>query len=343
MSDPFVTVVVLCRDEERSIGRCLDSVLASDYPRARMEVLVVDGMSTDGTRAVVEEYARRYDCIRALANPKRTIPAGMNLAFAHARGVLVLKMDAHSDCPPNYISECVRHSLASGADNVGGVARIASAAETPTARAIACVLAHPFGSGTAYVKVGARTPRWADTALFGCYKREVFERIGPWNEALAGSSDLDFNARLRAAGGRILLVPDIVVRYHADGDLRSFWRHNFADGVWATYVLKFRSRGWSWRHWVPLGFVTSLAALGVVSVVWRQARGLLAGAVALYLLVTAAASLHVAIRERDPRLAPAAFLAFAIRHLAHGLGAAWGLVLLGLPGVRWQGRRGRYA
>lgn len=341
--NPLVSVVVLCRNEERRIAGCLDGILASDYPLDRIEILVLDGMSTDGTRSVVEGYARRVPSLRLLSNPKRTIPAGMNVAVQNARGEVILKMDAHSDCPPTYITQCVRHLLASGADNVGGICQIAPGANTPVAAAIARALAHPFGSGNSYVKVGAPSPRWADTAAFGCYRRDVFAKIGPWNENLAGSSDLDFNARIRAAGGRILLVPEIVVRYYADQDLGGFWAHNFADGVWATYVLKFHSRGWSWRHWVPLGFITGSAALGLAITIAPLAVWPFSGLLGAYLLLNAASSLQVAARERRADLALILPLVFAVRHVAHGLGALWGLVLLTLPGVRWKGRRARYA
>jgi hypothetical protein len=207
------------------------------------------------------------------------------------------------------------------------------------ATAIARVLAHPFGSGNSYVKVGVQSPRWADTAAFGCYRKEVFAKVGPWNENLAGSSDLDFNARLRGVGGRILLVPDIVVRYYADSDLRGFWWHNFADGVWATYVLKFGSKAWSWRHWMPLAFVTGTSVVGVSSAIRPALVRPFLTIVGSYLVLTVAFSLQVALRDRRPALAPILPVVFAIRHVAHGLGALWGLILLLLPGARWKGRR----
>ncbi|HXF83479.1 MAG TPA: glycosyltransferase family 2 protein [bacterium] len=340
---PFVSVILVCRNEERHIGPCLDSLLANDYPADRREILVVDGMSTDSTRRIVEDYARRHAGIRLLDNPGRTIPAAMNLGIAHARGEIILKMDAHSTCPPTYIGACVRYLMAYGADNVGGVVRIVPGADTLVARTIARVLAHPFGSGNAYVKVGAAQPRWADTAAFGCYRKAVFERVGPWNERLAGSSDLDMNARLRAAGGRILLVPAIEVEYRADRDLRAFWSHNFADGVWATYVLKFGSRAWSWRHWIPLAFLLALLAGALAAVVDPALRWGIAGIAGAYVLLNFLASLHLAWRARDARVVLAAPGVFALRHLAHGLGALWGLVLAGVPGVHWKGRRTREA
>ncbi len=339
---PFVSVVVPCRNEARFIRPCLESILAGDYPAERVEILIIDGMSDDGTRNVVTEFVRRHSGVTLLDNAKRTIPAAMNIGIRHAQGEVLMKADVHSTYPRGYVSSCVRSLEEYQADNVGGVLRIMPGEDSPLAKAIALTLAHPFGSGDAYVKTGARRPRWADTAAFGCYRRVVVEKIGLWNENLAGSSDLDFNVRLREAGGKILLVPDIVIDYFADPNLKALWRHSFSDGVWATYVLKFRSKAWRWRHWVPLGFVASAAILGPASVMWPLARPLVAGIGGCYLVLSAVSSLQIATRERDPQLTMLAFLAFAVRHLAHGLGAAWGLVLLMLPGVRWHGRRASY-
>jgi cellulose synthase/poly-beta-1,6-N-acetylglucosamine synthase-like glycosyltransferase len=229
----------------------LDSFVATDYPGERLEILVVDGVSSDRTKPIITDFMWKYPFIRLIDNPKGIIPAAMNAGIRNARGQVIIKVDAHSTYPRDYVSRCVKLLDQYGADNVGGVLRILPGEETTMAKAIAFALSHPFGSGNAYIKVGSREPRWADTAAFGCYKREAFDRVGMWNEELAGSSDIDFNVRLRKAGGKILLVPEIQIHYYADPDLRSYWLHNFADGVWATYVIKFGSKAWAWRHWAP--------------------------------------------------------------------------------------------
>jgi glycosyltransferase involved in cell wall biosynthesis len=335
-----VTVIVPCRNEERFIGQCLDAIVWNDYPKDRLEVLVVDGMSQDRTREIVADYERRHTFIRLLENPKKSIPAAMNIGVRHAKGETIIKMDAHSTCQPDHISACVQYQREYRAENVGGVCRILPGARSTVARAIALGLAHPFGSGNALIKVGADKPAWADTAAFGCYRREVFDRIGLFNEKLLGSSDMDVNVRIRAAGGGILLVPEIVIDYSADATLRAFWKHNFADGVWATYVLKFRSKAWSWRHWVPLAFVSGLLGcllLSAVSAYFFYLFCLMAGG---YLLASIGASAQVSVRKRTPKYMLALPVVFAIRHVAHGVGALFGLALVLLPGEHWKGRRG---
>jgi len=338
---PRCSVIIPCRNEEKYIARCLDSIIANGHPKNRLEVLVVDGLSEDGTRDIVGTYTRRYPFIRLLDNTRKITPAAMNVGLGQAKGDFIVKMDAHATYPADYIEKSVTYLLDYAADNVGGVWTIAPASNGTVARTIAHALAHSFASGNAPVKVGARGLRWTDTVAFGCYRRSVFERVGFWNEDLAGSSDLDFNRRLRAAGGRILLVPQITVNYYADGDLASFWRHNFADGVWATYVLKFRSRAFSWRHWAPLALVAAVISLTGVAVAVPAVRTFSVGIIGAYTVANLGASTHLALRHRRLGYLVIAPVVFAIRHAAHGLGALHGLLLLLVPGVHWKGRRTR--
>jgi len=336
---PFVSVVVPCRNEERYIRNCLSSIGNNDYPKERLEVMVVDGMSSDRTRQIVKEVAAGSASMRIIDNLKYSIPAAMNLGIRNARGEVILKIDAHSTYPSDYISQCIRFLHEYDADDVGGVLRIMPGDEGAVARAIAQTLSHLFGSGNAPVKVGSKDVGWSDSAAFGCFKKKVFETVGLWNEDLAGSSDFDFNVRLRKAGGRILLVPSIQIDYFADRNLGSFWSHNFSDGVWATYVLKFRSEGWAVRHWVPLAFVSSLIgsaaiALFIPAVWWGFFT--IAG---VYLTANLAASLQLSHQAQSLKSTPISMMAFASRHVAHGLGALFGLFMVILPGKHWQGRR----
>lgn len=336
---PFISILIPCRNEEQYIAGCLESIAACDYEKDRMEVLVIDGMSSDRTRAIVAEMALRHPCIRIVDNPRCKMPAAMNIGFQAARGEIVLIASAHSTYLPSYFSKCVEFLEAYGVDNVGGALQIKPGKETIVSQAIARVLSHRFGSGNAMVKVGPKEPRWADTVAFGCYRKSILQRIGPWNEELAGSSDFDFNLRLKKAGGRILLVPELQITYISDSDLRSFWWHNFSDGVWATYVLKFGSQAWAWRHWVPLGFVCALLGSAALAFAFPKFLFLFLALVATYALTNFGVSLHTAVRDHRIGSVFPLMAGFAVRHFAHGLGATWGLILLLLPGRHWTTRR----
>jgi glycosyltransferase involved in cell wall biosynthesis len=336
---PSVTVIVPCRNEEKHICRCLESILANDYPRDRMEILIVDGISEDRTPEIVKAYADRYPFIRLVNNPEKHIPGALNRGIRAACGDTIIKMDAHSTYQPDHISLCIGFQEKYGAENVGGVCRMSPGADTAVAQAIALGLGHRFGSGNAGVKVGVKQPTWSDAAAFGCFKKELFTRIGFFDERLLGSSDMDMNVRIRASGGRILLVPQVVIGYCTDSSLRSFWKHNFADGVWATYVLKFGSRGWSWRHWVPLLFLLSLVGPLAVSRFYPGLLWLTLSIAGLYLTTSLAVSVRIALREHSWKAASMLPLVFGVRHLAHGLGSLLGLFLAVVPGMRWKGRR----
>ena len=340
---PFVTIVVPCRNEEKHIARCLESMLANDYPKERMEILILDGMSEDRTREIVAGYSERFPMIRLVENPKRHIPVAMNIGIKAARGERILKMDAHSTYQPEYISRCVRNQDIYGADNSGGVWKMVPGADTAMARAIVLGLGSRFGSGNANVKVGVKKPTWSDSTAFGCFKKELFERIGMYDEKLLSSSDLDLNQRIQAAGGRILVAPDVVVNYVADADLRALRQHVFADGVWISYVMKFGKRAFSWRHWVPAVVVLGLAGAFALGAVNRVFLWMGMGAAGVYAAVSLAVSLQIAAREREPRFVALLPVVFAVRHFVHGIGTLFGLLLVILPGEHWKSRRGMKA
>jgi GT2 family glycosyltransferase len=337
---PFVTVVVPCRNEEKHIGRCLESILENDYPKEQLEILVLDGMSEDRTQEIVAGYSERYPMIRLVENPEKHIPAAMNLGIQKARGETIIKMDAHSTFQQKHISMCVAYQGKYGAENVGGICKMTPGADTATARAIVLGLGHRFGSGNAYVKVGVEKPTWSDTAAFGCFKKDLFERIGMYDEKLLSSSDLDLNQRIQAAGGGILVVPDVIINYVADANLRGFRRHVFADGVWISYVMKFGKMAWSWRHWVPAVFVLSLLVLFALAAVHPAFLWMGLGIAGMYAAASLVVSMQIAVRERDARYAFLLPIVFAMRHFVHGIGTLFGLLLVIVPGEHWKGRRG---
>jgi len=340
---PFVSIIVPCRNEEKHIRRCLESILANDYPKDRIEILVLDGMSEDGTREIVASYNERYPMVRLLDNQRKHIPVAMNIGIRNARGERILKMDAHSTYPPEYISRCVRYQDEYGAENAGGVWKMVPGADTAMAKAIVLGLGHRFGSGNANVKIGVDKPTWSDTTAFGCFKKELFEHIGLYDEKLLSSSDLDLNQRIQAAGGGILVVPDVVIHYSADANLRALRRHVFADGVWVSYVMKFGKKASSWRHWVPAAFVLSLLAALVMGAVNRSFLWLGLSVAGIYAAVSIAVSLQIAFRERDVRYVLLLPIVFVVRHFVHGMGTMFGLLLAILPGEHWKSRRGMNA
>lgn len=324
MDVPFVTIIVPCRNEEGHIRRCLECIVRTEHPHERLEALVVDGRSTDRTREIVAAYAARYPWIRLLDNPRRITPCAMNVGIQAAKGEIIIRMDAHASYPSNYVTGLIEALELSGADNVGGRMITVPGAPGAVGRAIAHALAHPFGVGNARFRIGAREPRWVDTVQFGCYRREVFERIGMFDEELVRNQDDELNYRLSRSGGRILLTPHVELHYYARPTLRLLGRMYFQYGRFKPLVARKVGKIMTVRQLVPALFIVALAlgvALAPFSAPAAQAVLLGVLAYALLAVVSAAAS----VRRIGWRAALALPAAFAAMHFSYGWGYLVGL------------------
>jgi cellulose synthase/poly-beta-1,6-N-acetylglucosamine synthase-like glycosyltransferase len=319
----FVSVIVPCRNEARFIERCLDSILASDYPTDRMEIIVADGTSIDGTREILNAIGARDSRLRVIDNPEQITPVALNRAIAASDGEIVIRFDAHAVMPHDYLRRCVDLLQSSGADNAGGSIRTIPQSKGPFSGPIASVLSSRFGVGNSEFRTsdGQQGPRLTDTVFGGCWHRDLFFRIGGFNERLTRSQDIEFNLRIVRAGGKIVLDPAIVCDYYARATLASFWVHNFSNGVWALMPFAFSDIvPVRLRHLIPLAFVTSLAASTILPFPWSIAVA------SAYASVNLAASIQIAIAKRRLSYLALMPVAFASLHLAYGLGGAWGCV-----------------
>jgi succinoglycan biosynthesis protein ExoA len=315
----LLSVIIPCRNERAHLGRCLESILASDYPADRMEVIVSDGMSDDGTRELIAEYAARDPRVRRIDNPRRITPCALNLAIQASRGEIIARVDAHAVIAPDYLSRCVHSLTTTEASNVGGTMRTLAQSDGLFSQAIVAAISHRFGVGNSYFRIGSDELRWVDTVFGGCWRREVFERVGMFNERLERSQDMEFSLRLRAAGGKTLLVPEIRSDYYARSDLASFWRHNFLNGLWAVRPFLYSDAiPVSLRHLIPLAFVFSLVAAAALSP-WTVVP--LAMVAIPYAVANVLASLHVSWRARKPAFLFQMPMVFASLHFAYGLGS----------------------
>jgi cellulose synthase/poly-beta-1,6-N-acetylglucosamine synthase-like glycosyltransferase len=318
-SKPFVSIIIPCRNEAGFISACVESLDGNDYPKDRLEVLVVDGMSDDGTGAVLETLAKRYPYLRVLSNPRKTVPVAMNLGIAAAQGEIVMRIDAHYEYAANYISRLVDCLEENNADNVGGCLVMRPANKSALARAIAVGVSHPFGIGNAYYRIGASQPIQVDTVPFGCYRRDVFERIGVFDEEMTRNQDIELNRRLVRHGGKILLVPDIVLYGHARDSLRKLARMYFQYGYFNPLVIR-KSRGRiTSRQIVTPTFALSLM-IGAVLAPWLSiARWFLAAVLGAYALPLVGYSTATAVKH-GIGCGLWMLVVFPTLHLSHGLG-----------------------
>jgi glycosyltransferase involved in cell wall biosynthesis len=335
---PLVTVILPCRNEEKFIAGCLDSITSSDYPKDRLEVLVVDGMSEDGTREILAGYTSRYQFIKMVENANRTTPYAFNLGIKNALGEIIIIMGMHATYASDYITKCVQYLEQYAVDNVGGVMVTVPRDNTLTGKAIAQALSHKFGVGNSMFRSGTKEPVFVDTVFGGCYKKEVFDRIGLFNEKLVKHQDMELNCRLRASGGHILLAPDIVCQYYARTDIKSFLLHNFGNGFSIFSSLKeSKVRPVSVRHLIPLIFVTSLITSISLSIFSPVFVWLLSAISCLYLSAALYFSFKISRDRKDPKLFLAMPPVFALLHISHGLGSLYGVLSLLASRRFWSG------
>ncbi|MCK4781649.1 glycosyltransferase family 2 protein [Candidatus Parcubacteria bacterium] len=318
-----ISVIIPCRNEEKFIGQCLDSIITQDYPTKNLEILVIDGMSQDRTREIIEKFK-----IQIIDNPKKIIPCALNIGIKQARGEIIIRMDTNAIYAKNYISKCVSCLQKYKADNVGGVIKTLPKKNTIFAKAITLALSHPFGVGGSHFRAGSKKPRWVDTVYGGCFKKQIFEKIGFFNENLARSQDMEFNLRLKKAGGKILLVPDIISYYYPSSTLTDFFKHNIKDGIWAIYPLKFVKMPFRLRHYIPFIFTSSLLGAGLLAFFFPIFLYLFLLIFSSYFLTNMYFSVKIALRERDLRYLLIMPITFAIRHIGYGLGSILGLIKL---------------
>ena len=323
---PLISVVIPMRNEARSIGACLDSILAQEYPRDRLEVIVVDGESDDDSLRVLAGYGAR---IRVLNNPGRIVPTAMNIGIHAACGDVIARVDAHTILEPDYLKSGVDALGRSGADNVGGP--MVSTGGGRQGDAIAAAMASRFGIG-AYFHFGT-DDRDVDTVYMGMYPRGVFERIGLFDEELVRNQDDELNYRLRKAGGRVFMTLRMRSRYQNRQSFKALAKQFFQYGEWKVRILQKHPLQMSWRHFVPPALVVGFGGLLLLSPWWSVAALLLGLLVTLY--GTAVIAATIATSRDRLELAPLVALAFVIMHFSWGCGFLVGLVRFGRC---WFGR-----
>jgi succinoglycan biosynthesis protein ExoA len=327
MNAPSVSLVVPCRNEKTYIAPCIWSLLAQDLPAGSFEIIVADGLSNDGTRDILARLAADYACLRIIDNPDRIVPTGLNTAIRAARSRIIVRIDVHTQYAPDYVSQCLAVLQETGADNVGGpwVAQ----GTGYIGRAIAAAFQSPFAVGGAWGHDPHHTGP-VDTVYLGCWPREVFDRIGFFDEELVRNQDDEFNLRLSRAGGLIWQSPRIKSWYHPRESLRSLWRQYAQYGYWKVRVIQKHYLPASVRHLVPAAFVLTMLMLPIVALFWPWAWWIWGALGMLYIAGNLAASVETA-RHSGFTLFLVLPAVFACYHLGYGYGflrGIWDFIIL---------------
>ena len=306
----MIAVIIPCRNERAHIEAFFDGLISQKTGGLEWQAWIADGMSTDGTRECVLEFAASDRRIHLLDNPGRTAASGLNAALAQSSGDVVLRMDVHTVYADDYIAQCVATLLETSADNVGGPWRACGTGYMQ--RAIAAAFASRFCAG------GARSHDLnyegpVDSVYLGCWRRETLDRIGWFDTRLVRNQDDEWNLRLTLAGGRVWQSPSIRSYYQVRQSLRALARQYFEYGFWKPAVIRKHGRAASWRHLVPGCFLI----LNVALMAWHPRIALIIDAP--YVAASLAFSIAAA-RRCGWTLLPLLPFVFAVYHFSYGLG-----------------------
>jgi succinoglycan biosynthesis protein ExoA len=325
-----VSVIIACRNERKYIRNLLDSICRQNLCGAKIEVLVADGMSIDGTRQVLDLYRQIVLPLRVIDNPDKIVSAGLNAAIREARGAVIIRMDAHSEYAPDYICRCLQVLNETNADNVGGPAL--TRAEGYLGHAIALAYHSKFSCGGAKFH-DAEYEGYVDTVPYGCWRKSTLERIGLFDENLGRNQDDELNLRLVCSGGHVWQSPKIISWYRPRASLTDLFLQYFQYGFWKVSVIRKHGRPGSWRHLIPvacllagLALLLGIAGASLDGSAWWTAA-LLTTCVALaglYVAVAAGAAFLVAANNGWQFL-PVLPIVFATYHLSYGSGFLLGL------------------
>lgn len=310
-----ISVLIPVRNEAAYIQRCLHSVLKQRLASEDIEILVIDGMSTDQTRELVAQLQAEHPQLVLLDNPKQTAPYAMNIGLKRASGDVIVRVDGHCEIAPNYLELCLDVLAQTGAGCVGG--RLNNLGETQMAQAIALGMSSPFGVGNALFRYTTEACE-VDTLAFGAYRREVMEKVGLFNEELTRNQDDEYNYRVRAAGYKIWLDPRIQANYYTRGSLKALWGQYYQYGFWKIRVLRQYPKSLQLRHLIPALFVLGLLGSALLSALTNWGGYLCASIVGLYLFADVCFALRQA--RSALRFFPALLLIFPTLHLAYGFG-----------------------
>jgi len=323
---PLVSIIIPCRNEERFIGKCLDSILEQDYPRERLEILVVDGMSEDGTKRIVQEFMKKYSIIKIFNNPQKFTPFGMNIGVTNSRGDMVVMVSAHSILDKEFVRFGVNYlARIKEADAVGGKLQTIDEGQGIISQAIPLAADSMFGAGGKRYRTRQEEGFIQDTAPYCVYRKEVFQKIGYIDEELIRDQDEEFNYRLIKEGGKLYFTPKIKSYLYIRPSISKLWRQHFQYGYWKVKVLEKVGVKFVQRQIVPSLFISSLILSGILGIFYKPFFYLFLLITCSYLALDIIFSLSLSLKNSFKYFFILPII-FGIIHFSYGFGFLKGIV-----------------
>ena len=322
---PFISIIIPALNEEKYIAQCIESILEANYPKEKMEIYIVDGMSQDRTREIVQAYHEKLAFIHLLENTASYTTVGMNMGVNISKGEYIFLLSAHAGYTPDYFTKLVENIEYLNADCVGGVLITDVKNKNKKSSSIKEVLMHGFGVGNASFRTGSHTIKAVDTVAFGCYRRETFEKYGLFNEELIRNQDIELNKRIINGGGKIYLIPEVKCTYYARETFSALAQNSYSNGFWnilTAYYTKTLS-SLSLRHFIPLLFVLSLIVPFFLSLIEPQVLWIALFSFVSYLSLVIIISISLKNSYNTIRYLITSFLTL---HLSYGWGSFMGML-----------------
>jgi glycosyltransferase involved in cell wall biosynthesis len=328
-----IAIVIPCKNENRYISKCLDSVIAAECPEAEKQIFVCDGGSTDGSLEIIESYCREFPIVHLINNIKQTTPYALNLGIENSNADIIIILGAHSEIKEDYISECIKClDLDPKIGCAGGI--IESIYENEKAQIISIAMSSSFGVGNAYFRTGNKNG-FVDTVAFGAYKKVVFEKAGLFDTDLTRNQDDEFNFRVIKSGFKIYLSEKIKSRYYVRSSFKKLFNQYFQYGFWKVYVNKKHKTITTYRQLAPACLIIYFLVGAVFSLIDPELLKLYFSGISVYIVLVLFFSI---LKSKKIRQILSLSFAFIILHLSYGTGYVRGclyfLLMNKVPGNR---------
>lgn len=258
-----LSILIICRNEEKYISRCLDSLLNQKKINNEYEIIVADGMSDDNTYKIVDDYSEKYRNIILFSNDKKIVPPGLNKAIKISQGEIIVRCDAHTIYDEYFLANGLKlFEEHPECECIGGP--ITSIGDTPFGDATAEAMSSIIGIGNAY----HRKPDYegyAEGAFWPFFKRTVFEKVGLFDEYFVRNQDDEFNYRMKQKGIKVYLSPKVKSYYHVRGNPQKLFSQYFQYGYWRIATIRKHKKTATLRHLIPAGFYLSMIATAVIT------------------------------------------------------------------------------
>lgn len=317
--EPFVSVLLVTRNERSCLEQALNSLLNQTYPKEKYEIIIVDGLSEDGTAdrvcELINEYGKKGYDIRLLYNKKRILASGWNLGILNAKGDYVVRIDAHAKAEKDFIEKSVK-TILTVEDSVCVGGKLITRSMEDDCDVVSKILSSPFGVGNSSFRI-SNTPGYTDTAVYGLYKKKIFEQVGYFDEFYVRNQDIEIHSRIKKAGGKFYFNPEIKCVYYTRNTVKKMAKQAFENGKWNMVLLKNGRNALSLRHLIPFGFVMYLIVSSVMGL-WKKWIWKIEGyVILLHIIMGVRAALEKTKKMTEIIVMPILFL---ILHLSYGVG-----------------------